>query len=140
MKRRRWWIGGLALALVAACVFAFVARPGEPPPCGFMRGRATVYHIEADGVGSGSSSIIYYFMAEPFEIVRDQAWVELGAPTDVNDNLWTWGLGSEELSISAVEDGLWAPNPPKKAKTVIAHVRPRATVADHIRKWFSRLR
>ena len=70
MKRRRWWFIGLALALLAACVFCWKWR--ERPPYKFMEGA-----VITDFFVGGGSTVIEFRSSKGIQALKARADAEM---------------------------------------------------------------
>jgi hypothetical protein len=149
--RRRWWVAGLALAILAACVGVW--QWSERPPYRFMEG-ARLHSVERNYVEHGEYELMFVSDRASSEVLAD-------ARTETGDGSWhrvTEGEDFWKLERSAVgphcyiagmtpkevkQANIFAegmePPLPAGTRTLITISRA-PSVGDRLRRWMQNLR
>ncbi|MCC7435893.1 MAG: hypothetical protein IT363_14505 [Methanoregulaceae archaeon] len=131
MRKRRWWIAGLTLTLLAACMFWW--KWSERPPYAFMEGDQ-LYFVE-DWDYRNPRPVVTYTSSRSFAEVRKRAIGELGRPSvDSKDRLKFGNVSvvpADKWDVNSTTDSAY-PALPKGAQTVI-RISREATNADTVR-------
>ena len=152
MKRRKRWVVGLAVALLAAGVITW--KWSERPPYEFMKGaRLWMVNTSPFAPETGVYSETYALESQP-EAVAQAAVLELGLPS------FDWGKGEKEflfrepktdmlvMSGVPIRDtwdgnvlftvfGLHSKHLPSGTKTLVTICYPKHTPLTRVRAWLS---
>ena len=145
MRKRRWLLAGLSLALLAACVAVW--KWSERPPYAFMEG-AEIRYVSPPR--PDSTVRVSFYVRRDFQQVAEAAESELGEFSRIrSDPQYAYLLQDPKKGVTicaaAHGDKNLAANPwdfppvPSGAQTYIQLYRE-ATLLDRIHAWIYRLR
>ena len=144
MKRRKWWLIAVSLALLAACALGWVWS--EQPAYAFMKG-ARLYYVKR----LGDECLMHYALDMPADEVLKLAEAETGQgtwkPVQAGSRTWRYTtiLPYRYVDIADLPEAFLKerndrfrgkrPTVPETAKTAVSLYR-KATLGDRLKGWF----